>query len=128
VADERGEFTVPGLVPGDYRIFAKWSDQVSATSQFSVGETGETPAVELRLGKGGVICVKPCATASADTLRLVDAFGEVVPLVVLNGNPSRTTPVLPPGTYDLVFTPANGSESHRAVEVRAGESTVVELP
>jgi hypothetical protein len=123
MSDADGTFTVPGLLPGQYRI--------QATSNRGEGELESAQS-------GGAAVSVPVRTYGSLTGSVTTVNGTVVPSFVVSygqresGSLVRvaghrgtwTVPWLPPGTYQVAVTASDGSTQAQVDVVAGRESTL----
>lgn len=139
--DEQGRFVLAGLAPGRFKLRAQAPGFFSEESTVTAGEAGETvlkldklSTVLLDLGagaKGGNLALlksgtwKPMDEAHAQAYRLNTP---------LDGNGKAVVPNVAPGSYDLLYTPAQTGPAGRqtlaqliasGLKVEGGEGAAV---
>jgi hypothetical protein len=96
-ADAGGAFTLPGVAPGQYRVWASADGWAQAQAQVTV-EAGRTASVELTLKRGGTVSGRVLGLTAAEMARCQ---------VFSRG--ARTQPA-PDGTFTLTGVPVGRGE------------------
>jgi len=119
--------TVEGLPPDRYSLLAQCSDGRAGILDDVLVETGGEPAsVELVVRPAASLRVSHRGEGAYVTYKL-RRDDRTVGMSVVSAGEERVD-FLPPGTYDLVFEPADGEPSNVTVVVQLGVETAVQYP